>query len=193
MFKKIRIYFYILKNIVLLKLNGVVFSNCIRIRGPFTLDMYQNAEMYIGEHFSLTSSLMLNPLGRNLKSMFRIDKGAKITIGNNVGMSCVTLWAKKRITIGDNVKLGSGVMLMDSDMHSIDYMQRRKSNTDAINAKSKEIVIDNDAFIGTNSIITKGVKIGKRAIVAAGSVVVNSIPDDEIWGGNPAKFIKKMK
>jgi len=155
--------------------------------------MYQNAEMYIGEHFSLTSSLMLNPLGRNLKSMFRIDKGAKITIGNNVGMSCVTLWAKKRITIGDNVKLGSGVMLMDSDMHSIDYMQRRKSNTDAINAKSKEIVIDNDAFIGTNSIITKGVKIGKRAIVAAGSVVVNSIPDDEIWGGNPAKFIKKMK
>ena len=193
MIKYFQIVFFVIFNLFLFKKKGVFYGDKLRIRGPVKLDIHNDAEMYIGEHFSLTSSLMLNPLGRNLKSMFRIDKGAKITIGNNVGMSCVTLWAKKRITIGDNVKLGSGVMLMDSDMHSIDYMQRRKSNTDAINAKSKEIVIDNDAFIGTNSIITKGVKIGKRAIVAAGSVVVNSIPDDEIWGGNPAKFIKKMK
>tara|TARA_B110000211_G_scaffold167245_1_gene188766 strand:- start:9717 stop:10298 length:582 start_codon:yes stop_codon:yes gene_type:complete len=191
MFKRTRIYFYVLKNIVLLRINGVVFSNCIRIRGPFTLDMRQNTKMHIGENFALTSSLMLNPLGRNLKSMFRLDKGAKVTIGNNVGMSCVTLWASKAIIIHDNVKLGSGVMLIDSDMHSLNFEHRRNPLTDAINAKSKEIVIDNDAFIGTNSIITKGVKIGKRVIVAAGSVVVKSIPDDEIWGGNPAKFIKK--
>ena len=59
------------------------------------LEMYQNSEMYIGKNFSLTSSLMLNPLGRNLKSMFRIETGARIIIGDNVGMSCGTIWAKK--------------------------------------------------------------------------------------------------
>ncbi|WP_298453633.1 hypothetical protein [uncultured Prevotella sp.] len=46
--------------------------------------------------------------------------------------------------------------------------------------------------MGTNCIINKGITIGDRSIVAAGSVVVKSIPEDEIWGRNPAKLIKKI-
>jgi acetyltransferase-like isoleucine patch superfamily enzyme len=154
--------------------------------------MYQNTEMQIGKNFSLTSSLMLNPIGRNLRSMFRLDKGAKVIIGDNVGMSCVTLWAKENIMIGNNVKLGSGVIIIDSDMHSLDFKLRRNPNTDTNNSKSKEVIIKDDVFIGLNSIITKGVIIGERSIIAAGSVVVKNIPNDEIWGGNPAKFIRKI-
>ena len=55
------------------------------------------------------------------------------------------------------------------------------------------IELGDDVFIGVNSIVTKGVTIGDRSIIAAGSIVVKSIPNDEIWGGNPAKFLKKIK
>ena len=48
-------------------------------------------------------------------------------------------------------------------------------------------------FIGTNAIILKGVSIGERSIVASGSIVTKSIPVDQVWGGNPAKFIRNLE
>lgn len=59
--------------------------------------------------------------------------------------------------------------------------------------KHAPIKIEDDVFIGARTIITKGVTIGAKSIVAAGSVVVCNIPSGEIWGGNPAKFIMKIK
>ena len=49
-----------------------------------------------------------------------------------------------------------------------------------------------ESAIDWDNIILKGVHIGARSIVATGSVVTKSIPADEIWGGNPAKFIRKI-
>ena len=51
--------------------------------------------------------------------------------------------------------------------------------------------IKRNAFIGIGTIITKPVTIGERAIVGAGSIVTKNIPDDEVWAGNPARFIRK--
>lgn len=48
-----------------------------------------------------------------------------------------------------------------------------------------------NCFIGANTVICNAVRIGENAIVGAGSVVTKDIPDNEIWGGNPARFIKK--
>jgi acetyltransferase-like isoleucine patch superfamily enzyme len=53
------------------------------------------------------------------------------------------------------------------------------------------VVIKDGAFIGGHSTILKGVTIGERAIVGAGSVVRQNIPADEIWAGNPAKSVRK--
>lgn len=55
---------------------------------------------------------------------------------------------------------------------------------------AKSIYIEDGAFIGGNSIILKGVKIGKNSVVGAGSVVTRDIPDGEIWAGNPARKIR---
>lgn len=60
-----------------------------------------------------------------------------------------------------------------------------------LHTKTGPISIGDDVFIGANCIINKGITIGDRSIVAAGIVVVKSIPEDEICGGNPAKLIKK--
>lgn len=54
-----------------------------------------------------------------------------------------------------------------------------------------EVRIKEGAFIGISTIILKPVTIGKNAIIGAGSVVTKDIPDNEVWAGNPAKFIKK--
>lgn len=70
--------------------------------------------------------------------------------------------------------------------------KERKQLDAAGHIKHASIKIEDDAFIGARSIITKGVTIGARSVVAAGSVVVCDIPSDEIWGGNPAKFIKRL-
>ena len=52
--------------------------------------------------------------------------------------------------------------------------------------------IENNVFIGANSMILKGVKIGDRSIIGAGSVVTKNVPSDQIWAGNPAKFIREI-
>lgn len=65
-----------------------------------------------------------------------------------------------------------------------------KETLDSHTAKTKPIIIGNHVLIGTQCMILKGVTIGDRSIIAAGSVVTKDIPSDCIAGGNPAKIIK---
>lgn len=88
------------------------------------------------------------------------------------------------------MKIGGDSRISDSNHHPLDYLKRRDAKQDAANAMSLPVTIGNDVFIGANCYIGKGGTIGDRSIIAAGSVVVKSIPPDEIWGGNPAKFLR---
>lgn len=81
---------------------------------------------------------------------------------------------------------------MDTNFHSTNWEIRMDRKKDIINAKTAPVKIDDFVFIGARSIICKGVHIGEKSLVAAGSVVVKDIPAGELWGGNPAKFIKKI-
>lgn len=106
-------------------------------------------------------------------------------------MNGVMIYCSKKVVIDNHVKIGGGTRISDSNHHSLDYKIRRTSK-DSKQAKSSPIIIGDDVFIGANYYIGKGVTIGARSIVTAGSVVVKSVPADEIWGGNPAIFIKKI-
>lgn len=88
-------------------------------------------------------------------------------------------------------KIGGGVCIYDTDFHSLDPILRNSAE-DIKFRKTKAILIKENAFIGAHSIILKGVTIGKNSIVGAGSVVTKSIPDNQIWAGNPARFIKNI-
>jgi acetyltransferase-like isoleucine patch superfamily enzyme len=98
--------------------------------------------------------------------------------------------ARKKIQIGNHVFIGGSVKIYDNDFHSLDSDIRESSHDTDVG--SKPIEIKNHAFIGAHSIILKGVTIGEYSIVGAGSVVTKSIPDREIWAGNPAHFIRKI-
>ena len=84
--------------------------------------------------------------------------------------------------------VGGNVRIYDHDYHSLDF-ELRRGRQDGDHVRSRPVFIGDDVFIGVNAIILKGVTIGDRAIIGAGSVVAHSVPADEIWAGNPARRI----
>lgn len=80
-----------------------------------------------------------------------------------------------------------GVKIYDNDFHWIDF---EKINYEG--GESKHIYISDGVFIVAYNIICKGVVIGEKEIIGAGSVVTKSVLDGEIWVGNRAKFIEKI-
>ena len=88
--------------------------------------------------------------------------------------------------------IGGGTRSIDTDFHPIEWNKRRIPEYRS-NGKTSLVNIGNDVFIGTNCIILKGVTIGDRSIIAAGSAVIKNIPPDVIAGGNPCKVIKYLK
>ena len=81
---------------------------------------------------------------------------------------------------------------MDPDCHNINSLKRKDRATYAITSAKAPIVIEDDVLIGTRCIILKGVTIGARSVIGAGSVVTKSIPADSIAAGNPCKVIKSI-
>ena len=141
----------------------------------------------IGDNFYLSSGNGVNPIASNLQADVYVEPGATLTIGNNVGMSSTRLWIHESARIGNNVKIGGCVLITDTDAHPMDYMARRSSNE---GTKSAPVVIEDDVWIGAHCIILKGVTIGARSVIGAGSVVTKSIPADCVAAGNPCRVIK---
>jgi acetyltransferase-like isoleucine patch superfamily enzyme len=87
--------------------------------------------------------------------------------------------------------MGNRITIYGYDLHPIDPIKRRGGESPA-KEDIKPVVINDDAWIGSNVTILKGVVIGDGAIVAAGSVVTENVPPFVIVGGNPAKIVKKI-
>lgn len=170
-------------------LYGIKVGRNAVIHGHIGLKLAADSSVSIGDNFYFSSGRHLNPLARNIEGCICTNEGAIITIGNNVGMSSSVLWAHISITIGNNVQLGAQVIILDSDCHSLNYIHRRELKVDQKNKKNANIIIENDVLIGSNTIVLKGVTIGARSVIGAGSVVTKSIPADSIAAGNPAKII----
>lgn len=198
--RKIRYYYYIYFNRIILILNNVTYGQNLKIYNRFYISKHQKAKLSIGNNFIFTSGEAFNPLCRNIRgSIYLPEEHSELIIGNNVGISSACIWAKNSITIKDNVKIGGDCILMDTDAHNLDYKIRASNEIDSqgraidsITANSSPIVIENDVLIGTRCIILKGVTIGERSIIGSGSVVTKSIPADCIAAGNPCKVIKML-
>ena len=192
----------ILKNSIL-RLIG--FKNMLYNRFAISLknvfyDTYPivNGKLYLsgsgriqfGKEVRINSSLSSNPIGGDQKTILSVSPNAVLEIGDFCGISNSTIICKNKIKIGRYVKIGGSVKIYDTDFHSLNYLERKDAKTDT--PMNKPIEIGDYCFIGAHSIILKGVTIGDKSIIGAGSIVTKSIPECEIWGGNPAKFIRKV-
>ena len=88
-------------------------------------------------------------------------------------------------------------MILDTDVHQLDYLARRRKKTPntadiTTTVQSAPITIEDDVWIGANCQILKGVTIGARTVIGAGSVVTKSIPADSIAAGNPCRVIRRI-
>lgn len=186
----VRMRFYPMLNRALLKKKGAVLGRNVQIPGKLNLVISGNNDIGIGDNFYFSSGNGVNPIASNLQGAIYLENGASLKIGNNVGMSSTRLWIHESARIGNNVKIGGCVLITDTDAHPMDYVARRSSNE---GTKSAPVVIEDDVWIGAHCIILKGVTIGARSVIGAGSVVTKSIPADCVAAGNPCRVIKNLK
>lgn len=118
-----------------------------------------------------------------------------ISVGNNVtfGYGTTILTTKAKLTIGNDVMLAPNVTIVTGN-HRTDLVGRTMrsiKDNEKLPENDQDVIIEDDVWIGTNVTILKGVIIHRGSIIAAGAVVTHDVPEFQIYGGIPAKFISK--
>ena len=152
------------------------------ILNPQHLKIFGN-NISIGDYATLITA----PDKRIDLSTWETDKiNGELHLGKYILISPGTsIRSAKKIIIGSSTMIASDVTITDSDWHDI------YDRTDYV-ASPKEVVIEENVWIGEKSLILKGSKIGKNSIIGAGSVVSGEVPANVIFAGNPAKEIKRL-
>ena len=178
-------------NRVVLWINGVEFDRSVLVSGRIFIR--NEGKIRIGVGTRINSASWTNPIGGNDRTYLQIMRGGVLSLGDNSAISNTAITVAESVNIGRNVFIGAGCKIYDTDFHPIEAEFRFGDTADITRTKTKRIIIEDGAFIGGHSIILKGTHIGENSVIGAGSVVAGNIPANEIWAGNPARFIKKIK
>jgi acetyltransferase-like isoleucine patch superfamily enzyme len=132
---------------------------------------------------------------------FAIGKRATLSVGNFVYAANMIILAEQEVRIGNHVFLGFNVAIADTDFHPLEPALRI---ADAIAVSpvsggrprppiaTAPVIIEDDVWIGPNSAILKGVRIGAGAFIEPGSVVTKDVPPRARVLGNPAQIIGQV-
>lgn len=183
---------------ILMKMTKVEYGKNLCLKGMPVIFNKGGAKLKIGENVTIKSSFLSNLVGLYSRTIVVTrTPGAVIEIGDNVGISGATIYARKGIYIGENTCIGGNCKILDNDFHPIDMEDRMKLLNDVHGGDSnlipsKEINIGKNCFLGCNSIILKGTILGDGCVVGAGAVVAGKFEDNCVIAGNPAKVIKRL-
>ena len=137
-----------------------------------------NARLDIGKNFSCRRNVNIRVTNGKLSI------GKKVFINNNSSITC-----RKKISIGDNCIIGEGVKIYD---HNHKFNKKEIPFRDQ-GFKDDGIIIGNNVWIGSNSIILKGVNIGDNVVIGANTVVIEDIESNCVIYGQRENIIKNIK
>ncbi len=184
---------------LVMRATKVEYGKNLLMKGTPVVFNKGGARLKIGSNVTIKSNFLSNLVGLYSRTIIvtRAPESV-IEIGNNVGISGATLYARKGIFIGDNTCIGGNCKILDNDFHPIDTEERLKLLLDAHGGDSdlipaKEIHIGKNCFLGCNSIILKGTVLGDGCVVGAGAVVSGKYEKNCVIAGNPARVIKVLK
>ena len=137
---------------------------------------------------------------RILGQLLVFAHGGEIQLGESCFVGeCSRIWSAASIMVGNRVLISHGVNIHDTVSHSFSAEQRSKHFENIFTSGHpsefddpplrRPIVIEDDAWLGFNSVILKGVTIGKGAIIGASSVITKSVAPFSIVAGNPARVV----
>lgn len=182
---------------LVMKATKVKYGKGLLLKGVPVIFNKKGAELSIGNNVTVKSSFLSNLVGLYSRTIIVTRApGAYIRIGDNVGMSGVTIYARKGIEIGENTAIGGNTKILDNDFHPIEAETRNKlladkNGGDSDLVPSKPIKIGKNCFIGCNAIILKGTELGDGCVVGAGAVVSGKFEAGSVIVGNPARCIRK--
>lgn len=162
----------------------------VTLQGLPIISKAPDSHIIIGKGVTLVSDSNYNIAGINHPCILSTTrKGAIINIGEGSGLSGATISCAKKVILEKRAGIGANVCVYDHDFHGIEPYNRCVPES----VKAEPIIIGDGAWIGANSIILKGINIGRASVIGAGSVVTSDIPELCISAGNPAKYIKNIQ
>ena len=171
-----------------LRMRGLRIGHGVRFLGLPVLSG-NLSRISLGRNITFASEARSTALGVRGPCILRtLGPDGHIAIGDDTGASGMAVCSASSVTIGARCLIGADVLIFDTDFHNHHAKGRRYSPPDWPRI-SRPVVIEDDVFIGTRSIVSKGARIGRGSIIAAGSVVVGTIPAMSIAAGVPAKVI----
>ena len=153
-----------------LKLLGVKIGKNVTFLGFPIINIGKDSEIILMDNVILCSDSRFTQVGINHPVILKTSKHAKLIIGNDTGISGGTIYANKKVEIGSECLIGADVKIFDTNFHSLKALNRRYNNKQE-DINSKEIIIEDNCFIGTGAMILKGSIIKKDTIIPAGAVV----------------------
>jgi len=171
--------------------HGVSWGRGWRILGMPIIQRHRASDIILGDGLSLRSWPRTNPLVPHHPVVFATrGADAVIQVGDDCGFSGTTFVSAQHIEVGDRVQIGSNASVVDTDFHPLRPDERlRNFNAGA----AAPIVIEDDVFVGMDSLILKGVTVGEGSVVGAGSVVSRDVPPGTVVAGNPAAVVAEME
>jgi acetyltransferase-like isoleucine patch superfamily enzyme len=170
------------------KIEGLTLAKGAKIGAGSKIHVEKGGQIAIGYNSHCAANVTVLEGGR-------VTIGAKTWINSGAVLGCAV-----KISIGDGVMVAHGVTIYDNNNHPTELEKRIEIANQEYppnliswkNSIKQEVLIGDYAWIGMHSIILKGVRVGRGAIVAAGSVVVKDVPEMCVVAGNPAKPVKYL-